>query len=51
VLGTTVAYVTWSDIGSQVSTALDSYDNPDPSTVQGVHRIGHNLIDAVTSHN
>lgn len=48
--GTAVAYVTWSDIASQVRTALDNYDNPDPSTAHAVRRIGRTLIDAVTSH-
>lgn len=45
-----VAYLTWNDISSQVRTAMETYENPDLSTVQAVRRVARTVIDAVERH-
>lgn len=46
----TVAWTTWADIGAHVASALQAYDNPDPSTHNAVARVVTTLSDALRVH-
>ena len=46
----TIAWTTWAEIGSQVTAALQTYDNADPSTRDAVARVAMTLVDALRVH-